>query len=561
MKRILSIILALALLIGVMPFAVFANGESYVDSSFNIEYDTSMAIATTRLTGREVSAMLRAAITSPKGAYCYDEGSWYVYLVDYSPHTSIGYFENGDFKSLYASDDKLQAGVDYYYWFNIENQYPYVWDLDNLPTVTVNGAAVDKTEWRAGTPDGDLDVYIKAPLNETGSAVAKVTVTPEITVVQRGTTKQFTAKALGTSDEVVWSVSGNNKPETVISADGLLTVASNDASLEIAVIATSKINPKINARVRVKLINEEVRIDSVTVDPPSASVTRGTSVMLTVTVTGTDILDAAWKLEGSEDDGTTMSVSYDNTCTVYVSSNETSEKLTVTVSAVYDPGKFAVAEITVLPALKIPSSFNIEYKASDINFTTDMTGRQATAAFRNSITSQNGTGFSGEPGWYVYFDAYAAYTAVGYFDGDGIFRHLEESDERLNTGTEYYLWFNVEDADGYEWDIENMPDITVNGAAPDIAKWNYKSYTGDINVYVKVNVAVGTGVVKGDFNKDGKISVDDALSALRIAAKLAAETPEAIAIGDIDGDGKVGVNDALAILRVAAKLADASTLE
>ena len=559
MKRILSVILALALLIGAAPLAVFASDVSYVAGSFNIEYDTSMVIATTRLTGREVSAMLRAAITSPKGAYCYDEGSWYVYLVDYSSHTSIGYFEDGDFKSLYASDDKLKAGVDYYFWFNIENQYPYVWDLDNLPTVTVNGAAVDRIEWRSVDPDGDLDVYIKAPLNETGSAVAKVTVDPEITVVQRGTTKQFTAKALGTSDEVVWSVSGNNKPETVISEDGLLTVASNDASLEIAVIATSKVNPAINARVRVKLINEEVRIDSVTVDPPSASVTRGTSVVLAVTVTGTDILDAAWKLEGNEDDGTNMSVSYDNTCTVYVGSNETSEKLFVTVSAVYDPGKYAVAEITVLPAIKIPSSFNIEYKASDINFTTDMTGSEATAAFRGSITSQNGTGFSGEPGWYVYFDDYAAYTAVGYFD-EGIFRHLEESDGRLNTGTEYYLWFNVEDADGYEWDIENTPDITVNGAAPDIVAWNYKSYTGDINVYVKVNVAPGTGAVKGDFDGDKQITVADALAALRIAAKLVEETDDAVAIGDTDGDGHVTVADALAILRVAAKLADASSL-
>ena len=559
MKKLLSIILALAMLIVATPLAVFAGDFSYVDSSFNVEYDTSMVIATTRLTGREVSAMLRAAITSPKGAYCYDEGSWYVYLVDYSSHTSIGYFEDGDFKSLYASDDKLQAGVDYYFWFNIENQYPYVWDLDNLPTVTVNGAAVDRIEWRSVDPDGDLDVYIKAPLNETGSAVAKVTVTPEIAVVQRGTTKQFTAKALGTSDEVVWSVSGNNKPETVISEDGVLTVASNDASLEIAVIATSKVNPKINARVRVKLINEEVRIDSVTVDPASVSVTRGCSVVLTVTVTGTDILDAAWKLEGSEDDGTTMSVSYDNTCTVYVGSNETSEKLFVTVSAVYDPGKYAVAEITVLPALKVPSSFNIEYKASDLNFTTDMTGREATAAFRASITSPNGTSYSGEPGWYVYFDNYAAYTAVGYFD-EGIFRHLEESDERLSTGTEYYLWFNVEDADGYEWDIENMPVITVNGAAPDIAAWNYKGYTGDINVYVKVSVVVGTGVIKGDMDHDGEITVADALKALRIAAKLVAPTEEDVALGDVDNDGEITVADALKILRVAAKLADQSSL-
>ena len=62
-------------------------------------------------------------------------------------------------------------------------------------------------------------------------------------------------------------------------------------------------------------------------------------------------------------------------------------------------------------------------------------------------------------------------------------------------------------------------------------------------------------VLKGDMDGDGEITVTDALMALRIAAKLAPETPEAIAIGDTDGDSAITVTDALAILRVAAKLA------
>ncbi|MBO4933823.1 MAG: choice-of-anchor J domain-containing protein [Clostridia bacterium] len=67
-------------------------------------------------------------------------------------------------------------------------------------------------------------------------------------------------------------------------------------------------------------------------------------------------------------------------------------------------------------------------------------------------------------------------------------------------------------------------------------------------------------VTKGDMDGDGEITVADALAALRIAAKLAEETDEAIAIGDIDGDNAITVSDALAILRVAAKLADESSL-
>jgi len=62
--------------------------------------------------------------------------------------------------------------------------------------------------------------------------------------------------------------------------------------------------------------------------------------------------------------------------------------------------------------------------------------------------------------------------------------------------------------------------------------------------------------MKGDFDFDGQITVADALAALRIAARMAESSEEAIAIGDIDGDGEITVADALAILRVAAKMAD-----
>jgi len=62
--------------------------------------------------------------------------------------------------------------------------------------------------------------------------------------------------------------------------------------------------------------------------------------------------------------------------------------------------------------------------------------------------------------------------------------------------------------------------------------------------------------MKGDFDFDGEITVADALAALRIAARMAESSDEAIAIGDIDADGEITVADALAILRVAARMAD-----
>ena len=60
----------------------------------------------------------------------------------------------------------------------------------------------------------------------------------------------------------------------------------------------------------------------------------------------------------------------------------------------------------------------------------------------------------------------------------------------------------------------------------------------------------------GDLDGDDKLTVSDALGVLRIAAKTAECTAEALKLGDIDGDGVITVADALAILRVAAKIVD-----
>ena len=61
-------------------------------------------------------------------------------------------------------------------------------------------------------------------------------------------------------------------------------------------------------------------------------------------------------------------------------------------------------------------------------------------------------------------------------------------------------------------------------------------------------------ILRGDFDDDGVITVSDALAALRIAAKLVAETEDTLAVGDMDGDGEITVADALKILRISVGL-------
>ncbi|MDR1630284.1 MAG: dockerin type I domain-containing protein [Oscillospiraceae bacterium] len=60
--------------------------------------------------------------------------------------------------------------------------------------------------------------------------------------------------------------------------------------------------------------------------------------------------------------------------------------------------------------------------------------------------------------------------------------------------------------------------------------------------------------LKGDVNKDGKITAADARSILRFSAKLETPTPEQAVIADVDADGKITAADARTTLRVSAGL-------
>jgi len=128
------------------------------------------------------------------------------------------------------------------------------------------------------------------------------------------------------------------------------------------------------------------------------------------------------------------------------------------------------------------------------------------------------------------------------------------------------------DYSGVEWECSDNSVIMVMPTGKNRAVvTGFSNGTATVTITAKGGatasctvVASGFGssqVMKGDFDGDGKITVADALAALRIAAKLAEETYESIIIGDIDGDGHITVSDALSILRVAAKLAPASSLD
>lgn len=66
--------------------------------------------------------------------------------------------------------------------------------------------------------------------------------------------------------------------------------------------------------------------------------------------------------------------------------------------------------------------------------------------------------------------------------------------------------------------------------------------------------ASAESVLKGDFDRNGKITASDARSVLRCAASLDKYTEEDILICDVDNNGRITAADARLILRCSAKL-------
>ncbi len=117
-----------------------------------------------------------------------------------------------------------------------------------------------------------------------------------------------------------------------------------------------------------------------------------------------------------------------------------------------------------------------------------------------------------------------------------------------------------------KWDIGtatlNGVEFTNGGVVSEAGSYQLVVTNNDKSVTIRfvIEGEEEPPVKKGDFDGDGKITVSDALAALRIAAKMVEETADDIAIGDIDKDNKITVSDSLAILRVAAKMAGEDTL-
>jgi len=93
----------------------------------------------------------------------------------------------------------------------------------------------------------------------------------------------------------------------------------------------------------------------------------------------------------------------------------------------------------------------------------------------------------------------------------------------------------------------NESEITEEG--------EYTLVVTNDNVVITINfTVVDSSAIPGDIDKDGEITVADALAVLRVAAQMDVAEESEISVMDMDKDGEITVSDALAVLRIAANL-------
>ncbi|MBR4693152.1 MAG: hypothetical protein IKP17_10395 [Oscillospiraceae bacterium] len=498
-KRLLSLALVLLLALGLLPGAVLADGD--VIESLDILYDTSQAFPTTRLTGAEVTYCLYNALEVPRSGHLTNSDDWYVWYqtTGNSAWTSLCYRNEDNldpdsyregFTSLYNSDEPLTDGREYYFRFDVYSNAKS-FPADTNPTVKVNGQTA---EYVYRYSSSELIAYKRVSLDESTQWAWAVDVKPDEAVVQKGTTKQFTAAVEGTTQNVTWYVNGGYASS--ISPSGLLTVGAGETASTLTVHAESTANTGAYDEVTVQVISEPVKIDKVEISPTSASVQRGGNQLFTVNVTGTDIHDVEWTVIGSEPiTGSTSYVSANSSSDagmLYVSDNESAETLTVRATSVADPTIYAEAAVTVLPRPQVDGTIAVTYDADTVHFLQSSTGAEVTAALTDAITCSRSGAESGS--WHVYLSKNgsvykpSSYACLCYKNSSGSYETLWNNTDALDVTKEYYLRFNIENNSGYEFDPDHIPAVTVNGEAAEDVRWNSRSYIGELYAYKRIQM-------------------------------------------------------------------------
>ena len=160
-----------------------------------------------------------------------------------------------------------------------------------------------------------------------------------------GDTHKFSAAVLGENDisqEVVWSVTGQQSADTKVAKDGTLTVGKDESADNISIVATSAVNNKVSASAKIQIVH--IIIDS-GVDQVAIVVKCGGSLSFEAHIVGINLSSDAVTWSVSNNTSKATSISQEGVLTV--GEDEKAATLIVTAMSVADPTKSASVNVKV----------------------------------------------------------------------------------------------------------------------------------------------------------------------------------------------------------------------
>ncbi|MZK49537.1 hypothetical protein GT715_03430 [Clostridium beijerinckii] len=201
-------------------------------------------------------------------------------------------------------------------------------------------------------------------VNITQAVINSVSVSPETASVVQGQTKQLesTVNAVGGAAETVTWSSSDASGKVTVDETGLVTVASDAAPGDYIITATSTFDTskKGTATITVTAAPVAPAVNSVAVDPTTASIVQGENKQLTKTVIA--VGGAAEIVMWSSSDASGK-VTVDETGLVTVASDAAPGDYIITATSTFDTSKKGTATITVMTSAAVTYTLNYTAEA------------------------------------------------------------------------------------------------------------------------------------------------------------------------------------------------------
>jgi autotransporter-associated beta strand protein len=261
--------------------------------------------------------------------------------------------EKGNSEQFYATVMAIGGASQDVTW-SIQGQTSALTTIDNYGLLTLASDEMADTITVIATSVFDIAKYgitnVIVKNKSISPQVTGVTVNPASIVVQKGNAQQFYATVTvtgGASQDVTWSIQGQTSALTIIDGYGMFTVASDETTDTITVIATSVFDIAKFGMAKVIISNNPVspQIISVSVTPSEVEIMQGSVIGFTATIVAIGGADESvtWSISGNTSAATQINTSGSLT----VATDESAQEIMVMATSVFNPNIKGNAKVKI----------------------------------------------------------------------------------------------------------------------------------------------------------------------------------------------------------------------